>query len=166
MERNHLTMLRKERIYTKLTLLALIAALSFFPSESKSQLTLEQGQTERTWDKAKDAYEKNQLALAMNVFEEYISNSNDPNSDRHVEAHYLASICALNLYHKDAEYRIDAFITKYPESVYVQDALWAIADHHYIRWHFKKSAAAFDRVNLRKLPKDKQRELISREQNI
>ena len=150
---------RKERIHTKLPLLALIAALSFFPSESKSQLTLEQGQTERTWDKAKDAYEKNQFALAMNVFEEYISNSNDPNSDRHVEAHYLASICALNLYHKDAEYRIDAFITNYPESVYVQDALWAIADHHYKRRHFKNSAAAFDRVNFHKLPKDKQREL-------
>ena len=150
---------RKERIHTKLPLLALAAALSLVPSVSQSQLTLEQGPTERTWDKARDAYEKNQFALAMNVFEEFISESTDPNSDRHVEAHYLASICALNLYHKDAEYRIDEFITKYPESVYVQDALWSIADHHYKRRHFKKSAEAFDRVNLRKLPKDKQREL-------
>ena len=159
MERKNQTMPRQVRIKTSISLLALIAALSILPSQSHSQLTLEQGPDERTWDKATDAFEKNQFALAMNVFEEYIANSNNPNSDRHVEAHYMASICALNLYHKDAEYRIDAFIEKYPESVHVQDALWAIADHHYKRRHFKKAAAAFNLVNLRKLSKNLQREL-------
>ena len=159
MERKNQTMPRQVRIKTSISLLALIAALSILPSQSHSQLTLEQGPDERTWDKATDAFEKNQFALAMNVFEEYIANSNNPNSDRHVEAYYMASICALNLYHKDAEYRIDAFIEKYPESVHVQDALWAIANHHYKRRHFKKAAAAFDLVNLRKLPKNLQREL-------
>ena len=153
MERKYLIMPRIARI------LALTAALSTVPIISIAQLTVEMDGTERIWDKANDAFEKNQFALAMNVFEEYISSSNNPNSDRHVEAEYLSAICALNLYHKDAEYRIDAFIEKYPESVYVQDALWEIGDHHYKRRHFKKAAKAFDQVNIRKLPKDQQREL-------
>ncbi len=140
-------------------ILALTAAFYTAPIISIAQLTVEMDGTERIWDKAKDAYEKKQYALAMNVLEDYISASSDVNSDRHVEAEYLASLCALNLYHKDAEFRIDGFIESYPESVYVQDALWAIADHHYKRRHFKKAAEAFTNVNLRKLPKDAQREL-------
>lgn len=139
--------------------LILATALSSAPISIEAQLSLEQSAIERIWDKASDAYEKNQFSLAMNIFEDYISKSNNPNSERHVKAEYLSAICALNLYHKDAEFRIDAFIDRYPESSYVQDAYWAIADHHYKRRHFKKAAAAFDKVNIRNLPKDKQREL-------
>lgn len=149
----------KAKISKTLSLLALCTALANAPSSALAQLSVEQDGIERTWDKAVDAYEKNQFALAMDVFEEYIELSDNPNSDRHMEAVYRSSLCALNLYHKDAEYRIDAFIERYPESVYVQGALWAIADHHYKRRHFKKAAEAFDLVNLRKLTKNLQREL-------
>ncbi len=147
------------RLTRTIPALALATSLLFSSNQSQAQLSHEQGVTERIWDKANDAFEKNQFALAMNVFEEYIAISNNPNSERHVEAEYLSAICALNLYNKDAEYRIDAFIERYPESVYVQDALWEIGDHHYKRRHFNKAAAAFDQVNIRKLPKDQQREL-------
>ena len=149
----------KAKISKTLSLLALCTALANAPSSALAQLSVEQDGIERTWDKAVDAYEKNQFALAMDVFEEYIELSDNPNSDRHMEAVYRSSLCALNLYHKDAEYRIDAFIERYPESVYVQDALWAIADHHYKRRHFKKAAEAFDLVNLRKLQKTYKEEL-------
>ncbi len=140
-------------------LLALAASLSSAPILIKAQLSLEQSAVERNWDKASDAYEKKQFSLAMNILEDYISQSNNTNSERHVKAEYLSAICALNLYHKDAEFRIDAFIKRYPESAYVQDAYWAIANHHYKRRHFKKAVSAFDQVNIRKLSKDKQREL-------
>lgn len=129
------------------------------PTLSYSQLSQELSYENRVWSKANDAFEKKQYALAMNVYEEYLDLSTDPNSEKHVKAEYLSAICALNLYHRDAEYRIDAFINKYPESVYIQDAYWAMADHHYKRRHFKKSAAAFNKVNIRQLNKSKQREL-------
>lgn len=129
------------------------------PTLTHAQLSQELSYENRVWSKANDAFEKKQYALAMNVYEEYLDLSTDPNSEKHVKAEYQSAICALNLYNRDAEYRIDAFITKYPESVFVQDAYWAIADHHYKRRHFKKSAAAFDEVNIRQLRKSKQREL-------
>ena len=71
MERKYLIMPRIARI------LALTAALSTAPIISIAQLTVEMDGNERVWDKAKDAYEKKQYALAMNVFEEYISASTD-----------------------------------------------------------------------------------------
>ena len=40
--------------------------------------------------------------------------------------------------------------------------LWAIADHHYKRRHFKKAAEAFTNVNLRKLPKDAEELMFKR----
>ena len=158
MERKYLNM-HKAHFLKTFPVLALATALSSAPISIEAQLSLEQSAIERIWDKASDAYEKNQFSLAMNIFEDYISQSNNPNSERHIKAEYLSAICALNLYHKDAEFRIDAFIDRYPESSYVQDAYWAIADHHYKRRHFKKAAAAFDQVNIRNLPKNKQREL-------
>ena len=54
--------------------------------------------------------------------------------------------------------RIDAFITS-TLNQYLFRMYWAIADHHYKRRHFKRSAAAFDEVNIRQLSKNKQREL-------
>ena len=57
-----------------------------------------------------------QFALAMKNFGDFMEFDGDVKSERFVEAVYLESICALNLYHKDAEFRIDEFITAYPES--------------------------------------------------
>jgi TolA-binding protein len=153
MERKHLVMSRQSHTVLVLSLLFLTTSVA------NAQLTNELNSHERVWDKATDAFEKKQYALAMNVFEEYLDSSIDPNSDRHVEAEYTVAICALNLYHKDAEYRVDAFTERYPESIYVQDAFWAIADHHYKRRHFKKAAEAFNIVKLRQLPQAQQREL-------
>ena len=127
--------------------------------EVKSQLTHELEPKERMWSKANDAYEKEQYSLAMKSFGDFMEFEEDTKSERYVKAAYLEALCGLNLYNRDAEYRIDAFITAYPESPYVQNALWEIANHHYKRRHYKNAAAAFNEVDLRRLPKDKQREL-------
>ena len=142
--------------------LVLMLSCGFFltPSlEVKSQLTHELEPKERVWAKANDAYEKEQYALAMKSFGDFMKFEDDDRSERYVKAAYFEALCGLNLYNRDAEYRIDAFITAYPESPYVQEALWEIADHHYKRRHFKKAAVAFNEVDLRRLPKDQQREL-------
>ncbi len=138
-------------MFTGLTLLPL--------SDIYGQLTHDMIPAERVWSKAEDAFNKEQYALAMKNFGDFMELEADVKSERYVAAAYHEALCALNLYHRDAEYRIDAFITAYPESPYVQKALWAIADHHYKRRHYKKSATAFDQVDLRQLTVDKQREL-------
>ena len=127
--------------------------------EVKSQLTHELEEIERVWSKANDAFNKKQFALALKNFSDFMNLESDEKSERFVEAAFNESICALNLYHKDAEYRIEEFITAYPESPYVLEALFAIADHHYKRRHYKKAAEGFDKVDMRQLSKVEKREL-------
>ncbi len=127
--------------------------------EVKSQLTHQLEPKERVWFNANDAYEKEQYSLAMKCFGDFMEFEKDDKSERYVKAAYLEALCGLSLYNRDAEYRIDAFIKAYPESQYVQKALWEIANHHYKRRHYKKAALAFNEVAIRKLPKDQQREL-------
>jgi len=143
-----------------MTALCISATMILAPQlQVLSQLTHDLSSEERVWAKATDAFEKEQYSLSMTVFEDYLDSSIDPNSERHVRASYHVALCALHLYHRDAEYRIDAFINSYPESAYVQSALWQIADHHYKRRHFKKAAIAFNKVDLRKLNSNTQLEL-------
>ncbi|PCJ80489.1 MAG: hypothetical protein COA49_08440 [Bacteroidetes bacterium] len=138
----------------------IIAGFALLPSmHAYGQFTHDLIRVERVWSKAEDAFNKEQFALAMKNYDEFMELEADPKSERYVSAAFHEAICALNLYHRDAEYRIDAFITAYPESPYVQKALWEIADHHYKRRHYKKAAEAFNRVDIRQLSVDKQREL-------
>ena len=88
MERKYLNM-HKPHFLKTFPLLALAASLSSVPILIKAQLSLEQNAIERNWNKASDAYEKNQFSLAMNIFEDYISQSNTSNSKRHVKASCL-----------------------------------------------------------------------------
>jgi len=153
-------MIKKPNSLGIIATLCLSATIIIAPQlQVHSQLTHELSSEERVWAKATDAFEKEQYSLSMNVFEDYLDSSTDPNSDRHVSASYHVALCALHLYHRDAEYRIDAFINSYPESALVQAALWQIADHHYKRRHFKKASIAFNKVDYRKLNSNAQREL-------
>ena len=70
MERKYLNMHKVHFLKTFLVL-ALATALSSAPISIEAQLSLEQSAIERIWDKASDAYEKNQFSLAMNIFEDY-----------------------------------------------------------------------------------------------
>jgi TolA-binding protein len=156
----HSKLITSRQIYTLTLAIALCCGAILVPAlEVKSQLTHELEVKERIWSKANDAFKKKQFALAMKNFGDFMEFEADVKSERFVEAAYLESICALNLYHKDAEFRIDEFITAYPESPYVLEALYSIADHHYKRRHYGKAAEAFNKVDLRQLSTDKKREL-------
>jgi TolA-binding protein len=156
----HSKLITSRQISTFTLAIALSCGAILVPAlEVKSQLSHELEERERVWSKANDAFQKKQFALAMKNFGDFMEFEADVKSERFVEAVYLESICALNLYHKDAEFRIDEFITAYPESPYVIEALFAIADHHYKRRHYEKASEAFNKVDLRQLSTDKKREL-------
>tara|TARA_B100000780_G_scaffold278210_1_gene251008 strand:+ start:2401 stop:5562 length:3162 start_codon:yes stop_codon:yes gene_type:complete len=154
----------KTLTYRQITTLSLAISLScgaiLIPDlEVKAQLTHELEKEERVWSKANDAFQKKQFALAMKNFSDFMQFETNEKSERFVEALFLESICALNLYHKDAEFRIDEFIKAYPESPFVLESLYAIADHHYKRRHYKKAAEAFNKVDVRQIGTEKKREL-------
>ena len=61
MERKYLNM-HKAHFLKTFPVLALATALSLAPNSIEAQLSLEQSAIERIWDKASDAYEKNQFS--------------------------------------------------------------------------------------------------------
>ena len=66
--------------------------------------------------RAVEAYQTQQYALALHDFESLMASAASESSDAYVEANYYAAMSSLALYHRDAVYRVESFVEKFPES--------------------------------------------------
>ena len=108
--------------------------------------------------RAIDAFENQQFALALHTFESLIDQATDPSSDAYVEAKYYASMSALALFHKDAVYQVEHFIQHFPESPLAEDARWELANYHYQRRAYRSAIDAFRQISVRELDHEKRNE--------
>lgn len=101
--------------------------------------------------RALEAFNNHQYALALHAFEGLMEEAPNASSDAFVEANYHAVMSALALYHRDAVHRVGTFISKFPESPYAKEAQWRLADHHYKRRNYGKAIEAFEDIRPRDL---------------
>ena len=65
---------------------------------------------------------------------------------------------ALALYHRDAVYRVESFVQKFPESPLALEARWELANYHYKRKNYSTAAEAFNAIRVRDLSKPRRNE--------
>lgn len=109
------------------------------------------------WDRAMEAFENNQFALALHAFET-LADEEDPASEAYVTATYYAAMSSMSLYHKDASYRIESFVKRFPESPLALEARWELANHHYKRRNYSKAIEQFLEIRPRELSKERRDE--------
>lgn len=107
---------------------------------------------------AKEAYAKEQFALALHLFEQQMATAESTTSDAYVEASYYVAMSSLALYHRDAVYRTEAFMTEFPESPLALKAHWSLANHHYKRKNYSKASDALESIRVRDLSPEKRDE--------
>lgn len=102
-----------------------------------------------------ELFDKEKYAAALKSFETFVLTAEDPRSEQVINAAYHAGICALYLFHKDAEYRLEKFVQDYPESPWVRKVYFELATYNYQRKRYKKSLEWFEFVNPNDLPADR-----------
>lgn len=136
--------------FMKNILLLCFLFLAFAPSV-EAQKTASFTSIDRIYREALDLFDKEKYAAAQRKFEEFIALKQDPLSERSVNAEYYAGLCAMNLYHKDAEYRLEQFVENHPASAWSKRAYFELAVHNYKRKSYRKAIDWFEKSNPRDL---------------
>jgi len=90
------------------------------------------------------------MPLRQKIFEQFIEKEDNVLSERSINAEYYSGICAMYLFHKDAEYRLEKFVNDHPESPWVRKVYYELASYNYRRKSYKKALEWFAFTN----PKD------------
>ena len=139
--------------------LTLAAGLAMAPSTGGwAQWSEATSPSQVAHEHAMEAYDNEQFALALHLFEQQMATAESSASDAYVEASYYAAMSSLALYHRDAVYRTEAFMTEFPESPLALKAHWSLANHHYKRKNYSRASETFESIRVRDLSPEKRDE--------
>ncbi|MBI1268392.1 MAG: tetratricopeptide repeat protein [Cryomorphaceae bacterium] len=133
------------RKHLQLTLMMMFTAIA-----GMSQKTATFSAPDAIYREALDLFDKEKFAAAQSKFEITLERQTDKNTELSINAEYYSALCALYLYHKDAEYRLENFVGHHPESPWVKKVYYELAAYNYLRKRYSKALEWFAFTN----PKD------------
>ena len=150
-----------KRKLTSLGMLALGLAVGTGQSEILGQWSLGSTREARQWESARDAFEKEKFAAALQGFDGWLAKRGEAaaGTPEAVEAEFKAAMSAMSLYHPDAPKRIEDFVRKHPDSPYAPQAIWELAQFQYTGKKWKDAIASFDRLRNKDLSRLQEIEL-------
>lgn len=92
----------------------------------------------KSYNEALELFDKEKYGAATKAFEKTMHEIQDPNSEFYVNAEYYTALCALNLFHRDAEYLFRQFIANHPESPRVKSAYFNLGQYNFRKKKWKK----------------------------
>ena len=133
----------------RLLFVILISLYHFLASAQNTQTYTHDSYLFRT---GMELYDKEKYTAARHYFEKYLAlGKNDLPS---VESEYYIADCGLQLFHLDAETKLNEFVKKYPEHPKTQQALLSLGNFYRTKKDFKKAIEYYQRVNPDNLSKE------------
>ena len=108
------------------------------------------GETQ-AYQKAVELYDKEKYAAAQEQFEMALEQLGESERGLKANARYYIAICAMELFHEDAEYLLNRFISEYPENARVNTAYFQMGKYQYRQENYHKAVHWFDEVKDDKL---------------
>ncbi len=100
-------------------------------------------------------YEKERYGAARQVFDQILSSQPESRSEILSEASFYRAMSAIELRNDDSEYLVHSFISTYPESPYVNEAEFRLADYFYDKNSWGSSITWYSKVDRSRLtPKE------------
>jgi len=112
--------------------------------------------TDRIYDQAVELFEKEKYSAAQEEFRLFIEEIDEKQDEIRINAEYYFGICSLYLFHKDAEYILEKFVTDHPDSRWVEHVYLELAGYNYQRKRYKKALEWFEFVDPLSLKGDAQ----------
>lgn len=92
-----------------------------------------------------------QYEAAREGFDTYLKHNDEPNSELYVNASYYLAWCTMQLFHKDAEFLMEEFILKHPESIWVKSARLELGNYNFNRRDYDDALYWFEKIDERDL---------------
>lgn len=103
-------------------------------------------------------FDKEKYGPAQLQFEKALDRINNPSSELYKDASYLYAICAIELFHADAESLILNFIHQYPESKHIKQAYFNLGKFQFRKKRYKDVIEYFDKISVTDLKQEQQSE--------
>ncbi|MEQ8625737.1 MAG: tetratricopeptide repeat protein [Vicingaceae bacterium] len=131
---------------------ALILLLTIGVQASLAQQSLVFKESNPAFRNAIDLYQKEKFLPAQTYFEKSIEAINDVHSEVRIEAEYYYALCAVELFHANAEALLLKFIDDHPESQFITRAYFNLARFQFRKRKYEdviKYLAKVDRLDLK-----------------
>lgn len=108
---------------------------------------------ESQFSTALDLFQKEKYNAAQAIFEKIINETNDKDQSLVIDATYYDAICALELKHKNTEFKLKNFITKYPTSSKIKRIYFQLGKYQFNKRSYRRSLESFQKVDRKDLSK-------------
>ena len=85
----------------------------------------------RTYNEGQDLYDKEKYSAAQDKFEEVVKHIKNNQDEVGINSEYYFAICALELFHKDAEFLLNRFVTEHPDHPKGKSVFFQLGKHNY-----------------------------------
>lgn len=105
-----------------------------------------------------ELFDKEKFGAAQEQFNRAMQKIKNPSSELHKDAMYLSAICAIELFHADAEALILDFIYQYPESKHIKQAYFNLAKFQFRKKRYKDVIDYLSKISVSDLKEDQKAE--------
>ncbi|MEQ9187886.1 MAG: tetratricopeptide repeat protein [Cryomorphaceae bacterium] len=125
---------------------SLLVALIILPTVAAGQMTMAFDNDLLTYNTALELFHKQKYGAAKQQFESAIATVENDNSEVSANAHFYVAACALELFHKDAEYLLKEFVRNYSTSPRVTEAWFLLGSYNYRKKDWDDAIEFFDQI--------------------
>ena len=113
-----------------------------------------------SYNRGLELFEKQKYGPAKSQFQESIATVQDQNSEISANAHFYVAACALELFHKDAEFLLKEFIRNYSTSPRVTEAWFLLGNYNYRKKDYDEAVEYYDQINAKDLVEPERSEYL------
>jgi TolA-binding protein len=124
----------------------LLLIVLLLPFASNAQMSMVYDNDLVAYNRGLELYEKQKFGAAKEQFEKSIQLIDDQNSEVSANAHFYVADCALEMFHKDAEFLLKEFIANYSSSPRVADAWFLLGNYNYRKKKWDKAIEYYDEL--------------------
>lgn len=125
---------------------SLITALIFLPGLVLGQLTMAYDHDQLSYERGLDLFQKQKYGAAKEQFRQAIATVENEQSEYSANAHFYEAVCALELFHKDAEYLLKEFVRNYSTSPRVTEAWFSLGSYNYRKKDWEDAIEYYDQI--------------------
>jgi len=134
--------------------LLVILATGFPYFSSTAQEPVQAVSVEKEYHRGLELYEKQKYGAARQCFENLLADEKLHHTLLEADARYFVAMCAIQLYHKDAEYLVNNFVAYHPESPRVNGLRFEMGRYFYGLKRFRDAAQWLSEVDKKRLSRD------------
>lgn len=125
----------------------LVLFLLAFQHLSFSQKTIIYTDVDRVYKTGLELFDKEKYGAAENQFLKVLQPNNHLSSEVKDNAEYYAALCAMELFHPTAEYKLNQFIEKHPQSIKIQSACFRLARLYFRQKSYKRAIDNYEKTD-------------------